>query len=452
MALRLLIWLGSEPSQYAFGLSLLVTYWWHVLLWAGVAALLARAKSFTPSAQHALWKLALLAPIGSALLATVLPAAAQPALGSAHAPREVQLLRLDDRAATRNVPYTGDEAARGMRRGARSQRLFLGGVLGVSGLGLLRFGVSVLLLSRRLRGRTRVPASAQFERFERLRRRLALGPVALTESANIDSPMVIGMREICLPYGSRDALSNAELDAVLAHELAHLQRADGVWFPIVSLLSALLWMQPINRWLSARFRHTAELACDDTAVQLTRAPAALALALLHVAEGSLTKPRHVLTPTMRGSMRALVRRVERLRHRPRPGRNRLRPWAIASLVATALATASLNVSLAATPPSPRPVQTVPAPGELAAVPPDLDAENSRMAELLRREHALSEQLAAATVAPGSEREGSAASVRVLELQQELEHVRATESWTEQRFSDDWQSWEKQRLASVSRSR
>jgi len=450
MALHLLIWLGSEPSQYAFGLSLLLTYWWHVLLWAGVAALLARYKSFTPSAQHVLWKLALLAPIASALLATALPVATQPALGSVPAPIEVKLLRFDDRAATRSESYTG--AARDRLRGARLQRLLLGGALGVSGLGLLRFGVSVLLLSRRLRGRTRVPASAQRERFERLRRRLALGPVALTESANIDSPMVIGVREICLPYGSRDALSNAELDAVLAHELAHLQRADGVWFPIVSLLSALLWMQPINRWLSSRFRHTAELACDDMAVQLTRAPTALARALLHVAEGGMAKTRHALAPTMRGSARALVARVERLKQRPQPGRQRLRPWAIASLGATALATASLNVSLAAARPSPRSVETLPAPGELASVPPDLDAANARMAELLRRERALSEQLAAATIAPGSEREGSAASVRVLELQQELEHVRATESWTEQRYSDEWQIWEKHRLASVSRSR
>jgi hypothetical protein len=52
---------------------------------------------------------------------------------------------------------------------------------------------------------------------------------------------------------------------------------------------------------------------------------------------------------------------------------------------------------------------------------------------LQREHELAEQLEIASNQALVEGEGSAQSVRVLELRQELEHVRATESWIEQRF-------------------
>jgi hypothetical protein len=243
------------------------------------------------------------------------------------------------------------------------------------------------------------------ERFERLRRRLKLGPIALTESANVRTPLVVFAREVCLPCGLRDALPAAELDAVLAHELAHLQRGDAYWFPLVSLLCSLFWMQPINR-----------------------DPGALACALLHVAEGSLRGTRQTFAPTMRGTARVLVLRIERL-SLPRPvaaESQRLRPWTAASLGLAALGLACLNVR-----PSGRHFSS--------SVVPDLPApldpvrESARMGALLQREHELAEQLEIASNQALVEGEGSAQSVRVLELRQELAHVRATESWIEQRF-------------------
>jgi len=442
VALRVLVGLGLESSKQAFWLSLLLTYWAHALLWATAAALLLRRCSFAPSMQHLVCKLALLAPLVSAPFSTVAPVAAEHAFGSSLAPREVKLLALEE-----------PTAAHGTLRWQRLQPFVLLTALGVSGLGLLCFGGSVFLLARRIGSRSHVRDPALLERAERLRCRLQLAPIVLCESASVGSPLVVGAREICLPCGLSSRLSDAELDAVLAHELAHLQRADGVWFPIVSLLCSLFWFQPSNRWLAAHLRRTAELACDDLAVGLTRDPAALASALVRVAEASLSSSRRALVPAMRGSGHALVLRIERLNRASRmPTSARLRAWALASLGLVLLGTSRLHITLGAREASAPLASPLLARTGLRAAPPDMVAANARLIGLSRREHALLEQLDRAQTEAGAEAEGSAAAVRVLELGQELSHVRTAEAWLEQRFSDDWAKGETEQLTAAANSR
>jgi hypothetical protein len=55
-----------------------------------------------------------------------------------------------------------------------------------------------------------------------------------------------------------------------------------------------------------------------------------------------------------------------------------------------------------------------------------------------------EQIDAAQMLPGAEQTGSANSVRLLELGQELRHVRAAEVWTEERFVEGWSTSRKRR--------
>ena len=93
-------------------------------------------------------------------------------------------------------------------------------------------------------------------------------------------------------------LCDAELDSVLAHELAHLERRDGVWFPVVGVAVATLWLQPLCGWAAARFRDNAEQACDDRAVELTRDAPALARVLLQLASGAAVRAPGLLAPAM----------------------------------------------------------------------------------------------------------------------------------------------------------
>ncbi|WP_102126007.1 M56/M15 family metallopeptidase [Deinococcus planocerae] len=94
-------------------------------------------------------------------------------------------------------------------------------------------------------------------------------------------PCALGTRYILLPHDVQSRLSAAELDAVLAHECAHLLRRDPLWNLGLSFLTHLLWFQPLN-WVALRaWRDASEEVCDAWAAQhapcLTLAQAILTL-------------------------------------------------------------------------------------------------------------------------------------------------------------------------------
>ena len=138
--------------------------------------------------------------------------------------------------------------------------------------------------------------------------------VRLTQSAALDVPLAIGVvrREICVPDRALAELDGERIDALLAHELAHLTRRDPMWLLLSSLISRGLLLQPLNFLAARRIASYAELACDDLAAAWTRQPLALAHCLADVA-GWLVRPRAALgAPAMAGTPSLLRRRVERL--------------------------------------------------------------------------------------------------------------------------------------------
>ncbi|XYH98733.1 M56 family metallopeptidase [Sorangium sp. So ce1128] len=481
MALHLLIWPGTAPGMAAFWLALLLTCSVHAAVWAGAAGLLARRGSLSSSTRHLLWKMALLGPIATTLLGAAAP------WGSAQAPgepayfQEISLLSLDHahahaHAHAPTAPVAAPQGGESIRESAGAEApapraraplwwsLLAACGAGAAALGALRFAGSALLLWRSLRGRREVHDTRLLQRLERMRSRFGLRRVVLTESASVGSPLVIGASEVCIPLAKLTALTDAEVDAVFAHELAHLERRDGLWFPVAGLVQSLLWIQPINHWVASRFRETAELACDDRAVELTGDPRGLARALVHVAAGALLSERRAMVPAMARPASTLLPRVKRLVDAGSRARLRASPrgrrWAIAGLAASGIAAAGLSVQVARARPS-QPARDAgaalarspdAAPGATAASPPDAAAMSEQMAELARREREIEMQLEEALHRPGAGHEGTQASVLVLELRQELRHVRAARAWTEERFVDGSAAWERRLGASNSAPR
>ena len=61
-------------------------------------------------------------------------------------------------------------------------------------------------------------------------------------------------------------LTTQQLEAVLAHELAHIRRYDYLVNLLQMAVETLLFYHPAVWWTSSRIRHERELCCDDLAV------------------------------------------------------------------------------------------------------------------------------------------------------------------------------------------
>ncbi|MCY7357629.1 MAG: M48 family metalloprotease [Rudanella sp.] len=105
-------------------------------------------------------------------------------------------------------------------------------------------------------------------------------------SARASGPMVVGVLKpvVLWPVGLLAGLSVADVEAVLAHELAHVRRHDYLLNVLQSVVEVLYFFHPALWWLSARVREEREHCCDDVAVEIIGDARALARALARVEE------------------------------------------------------------------------------------------------------------------------------------------------------------------------
>lgn len=152
-----------------------------------------------------------------------------------------------------------------------------------------------------------------------LRKQLGLKrPVQLLESALVKVPMVIGWIKpvILLPIGAVNALSPQQIEAILAHELAHIKRHDYLLNIIRSLVEVLFYFNPAVWWLSAQIRTEREHCCDDMALAVCGDSLSYVRALVALQELS-QRPGIGLAMTFVRSKPELLNRVRRILNQPK---------------------------------------------------------------------------------------------------------------------------------------
>ncbi len=95
-------------------------------------------------------------------------------------------------------------------------------------------------------------------------------PVACRLSRRVQVPSVLGWRRplILLPVAGLGRLTASQTEAVLAHELAHVQRHDVPVHLAQAVLESLLFFHPAVWWVSRQVRIEREHGCDEVAVAL----------------------------------------------------------------------------------------------------------------------------------------------------------------------------------------
>ena len=134
----------------------------------------------------------------------------------------------------------------------------------------------------------------------------------VVESASVEVPTVIGCLRpvIILPIAALASLTPSQVEAILAHELAHIRRHDFLVNLCQTLAETLLFYHPAVWWVSARIRAEREHCCDEIAVSACGDPVGYAAALTELESWRTTPPPLAMAATG-GSLLDRVRRILR---------------------------------------------------------------------------------------------------------------------------------------------
>lgn len=168
----------------------------------------------------------------------------------------------------------------------------------------------------------------------RMAARLGLrSPVALRLVTGLESPMAAGLWRplVLVPAALLSRMPADLLEALLAHELAHLRRRDYLAHLVQSAIEALLFYHPAVWWITKQIRIEREQIADDLAAAAVGEPRRLAFALQELDLFQVSGAR--LAQAAHGGN--LLARIQRLA-RPRPATPVMRRRLAVSLLGLAL--------------------------------------------------------------------------------------------------------------------
>ncbi len=136
--------------------------------------------------------------------------------------------------------------------------------------------------------------------------------IRIFQSALLKVPVVVGYFKpvIILPLGVISGFSHEQLEAILAHELAHIKRNDYLVNIFQSIIEVLFFYHPAIYWISKNIRNERENACDDLAIlaDINRKALATALTNLEI----LNHEKTLLALAFSGNKASLFNRVKRI--------------------------------------------------------------------------------------------------------------------------------------------
>ncbi len=125
--------------------------------------------------------------------------------------------------------------------------------------------------------------------------------VQIFESTLAKSPLTLGHFKplILMPIGLVSQLSTSQVEAILAHELAHIRRNDYLLNTIISFMEVFFFYHPAFWWIKKQIHLEREMDCDDLAIQTGTSLLEYMKALTAVKEYQLQP--HALTLSFSGS-------------------------------------------------------------------------------------------------------------------------------------------------------
>jgi bla regulator protein BlaR1 len=105
------------------------------------------------------------------------------------------------------------------------------------------------------------------------------------------------------PEGISRHLDDAQLDAILTHEVQHVRRHDNLAAAIHMVVEAIFWFHPLVWWLGARLVEERERACDEDVLELGSERQVYAEGILKVCEFCLASPLACMSGVAGGDLK-----------------------------------------------------------------------------------------------------------------------------------------------------
>jgi len=201
---------------------------------------------------------------------------------------------------------------------------------------------------RQLRHRDTFPADKMLQnKLNQLIQRTPLRrSVKIMESAMIKVPILLGHLKplILIPIGTINLLTEEEVEAVLAHELAHIIRRDFSMNIFFTLVEILFYYHPGVWLMSATVRSERENCCDDLALFLCKNPLVYARALYKLEAAHKAARLPGLALSFSSQKNQLLHRVRRILNQPQNKSNIMEKLMATSFLLLTIAILSIGAT------------------------------------------------------------------------------------------------------------
>jgi uncharacterized protein (TIGR03435 family) len=182
--------------------------------------------------------------------------------------------------------------------------------------------------------------------------------IPILASDRLLEPGVFGILRpvLLLPRGITERLTEAQLAAILAHEMAHVRRRDNLTAALHMAVCALFWFHPAVWWMKARLVEERERACDEAVLQSGNAAEQYAESILSVCRFYVESPLACVSGVTGADLKQRIVRIMsgEATRRLGPGRKLLLGTAALLIVAAPITVGLMNstaVHAQATPPA-----------------------------------------------------------------------------------------------------
>jgi bla regulator protein blaR1 len=140
--------------------------------------------------------------------------------------------------------------------------------------------------------------------------------IELLQSRATFEPGVLGVfrPRLLWPAGLSDRLNDAQLEAIVAHEVCHVDRRDNLAAAVQMVVETVFWFHPVVWWVGARLVRERERACDEEVLRMGTDTRSYAEGILEVCGFCLRSPAAFVAGV--GSSH-LSQRIERILRRRR---------------------------------------------------------------------------------------------------------------------------------------